>query len=49
MGAVWAAVVVIGLWLMRSRLWQDLRQTRRAEPIGESRAVIERTEGGAQP
>ncbi len=49
MGAVWGIVVVMGLWLMRSRLWKDLRRTKRAEPIGESRAVIERTEGGAQP
>jgi putative peptidoglycan lipid II flippase len=49
MGAVWASVVAMGLWLMRSRLWKDLRRTKRAEPIGESRAVIERTEGGAQP
>ena len=49
MGATWLAAVAIGLWLMRSRLWQDLRRTKRAEPIGESRAVIERTEGGAQP
>jgi putative peptidoglycan lipid II flippase len=49
MGATWLLTIAIGLWLTRSQLWRDLRRTKRAEPIGESRAVIERTEGGAQP
>jgi len=48
-GIVWAAVIVVGLWLTRSSLWRDLQRGRRAAPIAEPRAVVERTEGGAQP
>ncbi len=48
-GIVWAAVIVVGLWLTRSSLWRDLQRGRTAAPIAEPRAVVERTEGGAQP
>lgn len=46
---VWAAVIVVGLWLTRSSLWRDLQRGSKAAPIAEPRAVVERTEGGAQP
>jgi putative peptidoglycan lipid II flippase len=49
MGATWLVAVAVGLWLTRSRLWQDLRRSKPPEPVVEPRGVIERTEGGAQP
>jgi putative peptidoglycan lipid II flippase len=48
-GAAWLAAVSIGLWMTRSKLWGDLRRAKRTPAIEEPRAVIERTEGGAQP
>jgi putative peptidoglycan lipid II flippase len=48
-GATWLAAISMGLWLTRSKLWVELRRSRQPAPILESRAVVERTEGGAQP
>ena len=48
-GLTWLAVVAIGLWITRSRLWRDLRRRKQPAPVIEPRAVTERTEGGAQP
>jgi putative peptidoglycan lipid II flippase len=48
-GTTWLAAVAIGLWMTRSRLWTDLRRSKRRPPIEEPRAIVERTEGGAQP
>jgi putative peptidoglycan lipid II flippase len=48
-GATWLVVVVVGLWLTRSRLWSDMRRGRKPAPMAEPPAVIERTEGGVQP
>ena len=31
-GVTWLAAVAIGLWLMRSRLWQDLRRKQARRP-----------------
>ena len=47
--ATWLAVVGIGLWLTRSRLWSELRSAKRPAAAAESPAVIERTEGGVEP
>jgi putative peptidoglycan lipid II flippase len=48
-GLTWLAVVALGLWITRSRLWSDLRRRKQPAPVVEPRAVTERTEGGAQP
>jgi putative peptidoglycan lipid II flippase len=48
-GLVWLVVVVAGLWFTRSKLWSDLRRRKPMEVAAESPAVVERTEGGAQP
>jgi len=48
-GATWLVVVTTGLLLMRSRLWNDLRSRKRPEAMGESQAVVQRTEGGVEP
>ena len=49
LGVTWLVVVAAGLWFTRSRLWSDLQRSKPPEPIPEPRAVVERTEGGAQP
>jgi putative peptidoglycan lipid II flippase len=49
LGVTWLIVVAAGLWFTRSRLWGDLRRSKRPEPMAETRAVVERTEGGVQP
>jgi len=46
---VWLAVVAAGLWFTRSKLWSDLRRRKSAEVRAEPPAVVQRTEGGAQP
>ena len=48
-GLNWLAAIAIGLWLTRSRLWDELRRRKQPAPIMEPRAVVERTEGGVQP
>jgi putative peptidoglycan lipid II flippase len=48
-GTTWLVVVTTGLLLMRSRLWSDLRSRQRPEAMGESQAVVQRTEGGVEP
>jgi putative peptidoglycan lipid II flippase len=48
-GATWLAAVMVGLWLTRSGLWSELRRKKQAVSSIEPRAVVERTEGGAQP
>ena len=48
-GLVWLAVVAAGLWFTRSKLWSDLRRGKPAEVGAEPPAVVQRTEGGAQP
>jgi putative peptidoglycan lipid II flippase len=48
-GFTWLATVASGLWITRSHLWSDLRRKKQPAPVVEPRAVIERTEGGAQP
>ncbi len=48
-GVTWLVVISLGLWLTRSNLWRELRQSKRPTPVIESRAVVERTEGGVQP
>jgi len=48
-GLTWVMAVVLGLWLTRSRLWDELRRRRQPTQVVEPRAVAERTEGGAQP
>jgi putative peptidoglycan lipid II flippase len=47
-GGTWLAAIAIGLWLMRSTLWRELRRKREA-PMAEPSAIVERTEGGVQP
>ncbi len=47
-GSTWIVVVFAGLWLTRSKLWSELRR-RKPAPMGESPAVVERTEGGVAP
>ena len=48
-GLTWLAAIAIGLWLTRSRLWDELRRRKQPAPMMEPRAVVERTEGGVQP
>lgn len=48
-GLTWLAAIVVGLWITRSRLWSDLRRSKQPASVVEPRAVVERTEGGAQP
>ena len=48
-GATWLAVVTAGLWVTRSRLWSDLRRSKKPSVLAESQAVIERTQGGVEP
>jgi len=48
-GVTWLAAIGLGLWLTRSRLWDELRRRKQPAQIVELRAVVERTEGGAQP
>jgi len=48
-GLAWLAAVVAGLWITRSRLWQDLRRGKKQPAMAEPPAIIERTEGGVQP
>jgi putative peptidoglycan lipid II flippase len=48
-GLTWLAAIAIGLWLTRSRLWDELRRRKQPAAMMEPRAVVERTEGGAQP
>ena len=48
-GMTWLAAIALGLWLTRSRLWSDLRRRKQPAHVVEPRAVMERTEGGAQP
>src|SRR5271167_787318 len=47
-GATWFFVVAAGLWITRSKLWKELRR-RKATPMAEPAAVVERTEGGVAP
>jgi putative peptidoglycan lipid II flippase len=47
-GLTWLVAIVIGLWLTRSRLWKELRRKQPVQVV-EPPAVVERTEGGAQP
>src|SRR5271165_6197485 len=47
-GATWFLVVAAGLWITRSKLWKELRR-RKATPMAEPAAVVERTEGGLAP
>jgi putative peptidoglycan lipid II flippase len=49
LGVTWLAAIAIGLWLTRSRLWSELRRRKQPTQVVEPRAVVERTEGGAQP
>ena len=49
LAATWLVAIAIGLWLTRSKLWSELRRGKRPAALAESQAVIERTEGGAQP
>jgi putative peptidoglycan lipid II flippase len=48
-GLTWLVAIALGLWLTRSRLWSDLRRRKQAVEVVEPGAVVERTEGGAQP
>jgi putative peptidoglycan lipid II flippase len=48
-GLTWVAAIALGLWLTRSRLWSELRNRKQTAQVVEPRAVVERTEGGAQP
>jgi len=48
-GLTWLVAIVLGLWLTRSRLWDELRRRKQPESAIEPRAVVERTEGGVQP
>ena len=48
-GLTWLVAIILGLWLTRSRLWSDLRRRKQAVEVVEPGAVVERTEGGAQP
>jgi putative peptidoglycan lipid II flippase len=48
-GTTWLIAIALGLWLTRSSLWADLRRSKQSAHVLESRAVVERTEGGAQP
>lgn len=48
-GATWLAAITVGLRLTRSKLWGELRRSKQGAPILETRAVVERTEGGVQP
>jgi putative peptidoglycan lipid II flippase len=48
-GLTWLAAIGVGLWITQSRLWSDLRRSKQPTPVIEPRAVVERTEGGAQP
>ncbi|HEY4901603.1 MAG TPA: murein biosynthesis integral membrane protein MurJ [Terriglobales bacterium] len=48
-GLTWIVAVVLGLWLTRSRLWDELRRRKQPTQVVEPRAVAERTEGGALP
>jgi putative peptidoglycan lipid II flippase len=49
LGFTWLAATVVGLWITRSRLLGDLRRRKKPVTVVEPRAVVERTEGGAQP
>jgi putative peptidoglycan lipid II flippase len=48
-GLTWVAAIAVGLWVTRSRLWSELRRRKQPAQVIEPRAVVERTEGGAQP
>ena len=48
-GLTWVVAVVVGVWLTQSRLWSELRRRKQPEAAIEPGAVVERTEGGAQP
>ena len=48
-GLTWLVAIALGLWPTRSRLWSDLRRRKQAVEVVEPGAVVERTEGGAQP
>jgi putative peptidoglycan lipid II flippase len=48
--AVWLAAVALGLWITRSKLWQELRSVKaRATRAAEPEPMVDRTTGGLEP
>jgi putative peptidoglycan lipid II flippase len=47
--AVWAAAVVIGLWITKSNLPGELRRRRKPAAVTQPEPMVDRTTGGVEP